>query len=70
MAKVQMFGDSFFKYVQGSRAFGRNTRIVMNKCFTLNEVIRKLMEMDKDDEASEVVLQCGLKEKKKSQPRL
>ena len=31
----------------------------MNKCFTLDEVIRKLMEMDKDDEVSEVVLQFG-----------
>ena len=59
MGKVQMFGDSFFKYVQGSRVFGRNTRVVMNKCFTFDEVIRKLMEMDKDDEVSEVVLQCG-----------
>ena len=59
MEKVQMFGDSFFKYVQGSRAFGQNSKVVMNKCFTLDEAIRKLMEMDKDDEVSEVVLQCG-----------
>ena len=70
MGKGQMFGDSFFKYVQGSRAFGRNTKVVMNKCFTLDEVIRKLMEMDKDDEVSEVVLQCGfndiVRERKKA----
>ena len=70
MGKVQMFGDSFFKYVQGSRAFGRNTKVVMNKCFTLDEVIRKLMEMDKDDEVSKVVLQCGfndiVRERKKA----
>ena len=37
----------------------RKTEVTTNPCFTLDEVIKKLVDKDQDLDVTEVVLQCG-----------
>ena len=40
--KVQVFSDSFFKYVEEDRCFGCITKTHVNRCYTLDDVINTL----------------------------
>ena len=57
--KVEIFCYSFFKHVDSQRCFERKPDVTTNPCFTLDEVIKKLVDKDQDIDVTEVVLQCG-----------
>ena len=40
--EVQVFSDSFFKYIKEDRCFGYRTKSHANRCYTLDDVINTL----------------------------
>ena len=62
--KVQVFSDSFFKYVEEDRCFGYRTKTHVNRCYTLDDVINTLEEKRKDETVTQVVIQSGFNDLK------
>ena len=57
--KTEIFCDSFFKYVDKRRCLCKHTEVIINHCFTLDDIIIKLMNREKDELVNKVALQCG-----------
>ena len=47
--KTEIFCDSFFKYVDKRRCFGKHTEVIINYCFTLDDIITKVVNREKDE---------------------
>ena len=45
--KTEIFCDSFFKYVDKRRCFGKHTEVIINLCFTLDDIVTKVMNREK-----------------------
>ena len=70
MEKLKSLAITSFKYFDSQRCFGGKTDVIINPCFTLDEVFKKLVDKVQDVHVTEVVLQCGfndvVRQKKRS----
>ena len=57
--EVEVFSDSFFKYVDRKRCFGKDTEVIINNCFTLDDLMNTLLRKEKDVAVTKVLIQCG-----------
>ena len=56
---VEVFSDNFLKYVDRKRCFGKDTEVVINNCFTLDDIMNNVLRKEKDVTVTKVLIQCG-----------
>ena len=49
-----------FSNINKRQWFGKHTEVIINHCFTLDDIIAEIMNREKDELVDKVVLQCGL----------
>ena len=55
--KVEAFSD--FKYVDRKICFGKDTEVIINNCFTLDDIMNTLLKKENDVAVTKVLIQCG-----------
>ena len=63
---IQVYADSFFKYVDSDLFFGKENKVEITYTFFLEDIIDRLDNMDKDNiHTTHVILRCGFNNVKK-----
>ena len=60
----ELFGDSFLKYVEEEKCFGKQSHANINACFTTQDFIKKLKTKEENPSVTHVVVQCGFNDLK------
>ena len=67
---VELFGDSFLKYVEEEKCFGKQSHVNINACFTTQDFIKKLKTKEENPSVTHVVVQCGFIDLKQQGPEI
>ena len=61
---VELFGDSFLKYVEEENCFGKQSHANINACFTSQDFIKTLKTKEENPSVTHTVVQCGFNDLK------